>query len=130
MDGEDDDFYGDRIPNRAIMIVDPSGGYIGCEACARTYAKNSHRTSLSRPPSERRRTAHTMRFGLFHCILWLFMCTNAVVVYSATQSVSKTFVTTLTVSIVLQLTYFGYILLLLFSQASPFDGAVQRSGDG
>ncbi|MBY3517412.1 hypothetical protein HFN76_35830 [Rhizobium laguerreae] len=57
------------------------------------------------------------------------MCTNAVVVYSATQSVSKTFVTTLTVSIVLQLTYFGYILLLLFSQASPF-GAVQRSGDG
>ncbi|MFA1623686.1 exopolysaccharide production repressor protein [Rhizobium mongolense] len=55
-----------------------------------------------------------MRFGVFHRILWLLMCTNALVVYCVSQSVRRTIVTTLAVSFLLQLAYFGSLLFLVW----------------
>lgn len=55
-----------------------------------------------------------MRFGTFHRILWLLMCTNFPVVYSVSHSIRIAIVTTLAASLLLQLAYLGSVLFLIW----------------
>ncbi len=64
------------------------------------------------PTNKTRKTA--LSFGIFHRILWLFLCANTLIVYLVTGSISDAVVTTVVGSLLLQLAYFGHVLFLLW----------------
>ncbi|WP_267886010.1 exopolysaccharide production repressor protein [Ensifer aridi] len=72
-----------------------------------------------------------LSFSIFHRILWLFLCANALIVYLVSGSIRSAVVTTMVGSLSLQLTYFGGVLLLVWRAAGArraVQGAEQLHG--
>ncbi|WP_352706842.1 exopolysaccharide production repressor protein [Mesorhizobium sp. M0598] len=68
-----------------------------------------------------RRTA--LPFRIFHRVLWLVLCSNALTVYFASHSIRLVVVTTLACSLLLQLAYFASVLFLIWRS-----GCTSRAG--
>ncbi|RNJ42642.1 exopolysaccharide repressor protein [Mesorhizobium erdmanii] len=55
-----------------------------------------------------------MPFRIFHRVLWLVLCSNALTVYFASHSIRLVVVTTLACSLLLQIAYFASVLFLIW----------------
>lgn len=64
-----------------------------------------------------------MPFRIFHRVLWLVLCSNALTVYFASHSIRLVVVTTLACSLLLQLAYFASVLFLIWRS-----GCTSRAG--
>lgn len=67
-----------------------------------------------------------MPFRIFHRVLWLVLCSNALTVYFVSHSSRLVVVTTLTCSLGLQLAYFASVLFLIWRSGSA-SSAGQRA---
>lgn len=65
-----------------------------------------------------------MPFRIFHRVLWLVLCSNALTVYFALHSIRLVVVTTLACSLLLQLAYFASVLFLVWRS-----GCASRAGE-
>ncbi|UVK35700.1 exopolysaccharide production repressor protein (plasmid) [Mesorhizobium sp. AR10] len=64
-----------------------------------------------------------MPFRIFHRVLWLVLCSNALTVYFASHSIRLVVVTTLACSLLLQVGYFASVFFLIWRS-----GCASRAG--
>ncbi|MQW86342.1 hypothetical protein GHJ82_05540 [Sinorhizobium saheli] len=68
-----------------------------------------------------------MRFRIFCRVLQLVVCANALTVYFVSHSVPRVIISTLGTSLLLQVAYFGSVLILVW-RAKCNRRAVERTG--